>query len=201
MAYMRLDKDIVPNQKSEADKTTFEEQLETQGVFEAFTRDPEMRTAALAAIKAEYAGLTGNVKSKFYDPSLIDQAIANVTGGIMTYGDSKTLRTQAPYRGAKANVINEGLNQFDQDSLERMGGAYGFSADQIVEKINDGNAYLQSLGNGRYANYAMNAYTQQYAPIKDGQNYKPFVLDWQQIRDPYAPLDDPDESFLSWMLD
>jgi len=177
--YLTDDPSLIPKVEGE----TFEDYLALNNVYDIHQQNSQMRKATIEAIRYEYAGLIGNQKLDEINADVFEQAVNNVTGGAVSYGDSST---QAPYRGITQEQFTDDIAAIDDASIERMGGAYGWDSEQIKMQLDAGTARLESLGRGKYVVFATKISTGRQTAIKQ-ENGSPFILDWNKIYSNYEP--------------
>ncbi len=79
-----------------------------------------------------------------FNYSDFEEIVVQVTGGIGTFNGQKY---QLP-RGMAEGAFEDYIDDFSMDGFEALGGASGYTYDQFMETLDDGN--LQSIGDNQY---------------------------------------------------
>jgi len=152
-----LDEGVTPKLKQSDYFSTFNE-------FVSDVYNAEDSRANLETALSIYAY---RFKGEDFDASDFEDVLESVTGGIGTFnGKSYELP-----RNTGEDVFEDYIDNFSEEGFQAMGGAMGYTYDQFMETIDDGN--LKSIGSNQYI--VIDANFDSAVLREDGQ---PFVFSY-----------------------
>lgn len=145
-----------------------------------YAMTPQHMTALRDATRALYAqkmAMQGMFsESESADGKVLDQAITEITGGILEiewngsgiFVDDN-YKIEAPAAGMDADATEDWLSSITAGHIEAMGGVKGLSSTDVAEMVSEQRVQLVSIGSGRYN---LKTYTGNFIMNRDGYEFE-----------------------------